>query len=377
MNIDKLKEHGITAIVNLAHGTRVGYYDNESNLKEVGIQYFGYSLTDSKRGSIDLQSEQTFVETIEKVDELMKTGENQVMITCLMGMSRSATACILYLMLKQNMTPYQAVKQLREVRDVFPNKHNLSYVVRLWNKRIPATIKILQTHLISIEPPERLIEYDTQLPFNPELKKKALEVYKTKDMTKIAKFCEDGLSDDCFVQVYPKVWIGNRKSVDNIEGLKANSITAIVNVAHGTKFAQYLGNADKLQENGIEYYGVQVSDFIKSEFNLEHEKALLEAPEIIAKLVENDKEVLITCFAGMSRSATAIIMFLMLHENMTAFDALAEVRNARDVFPSKDQLLYVARLHNKLFGFENQDVIDVDLKDDPLRSIVKNSSVEA
>ena len=41
---------------------------------------------------------------------------------------------------------------------------------------------------------------------------------------------------------------------------------------------------------------------------------------------------------------------------MTAYEALTHLRKARNINPSKQQLLYVAKLHNKTFGYEvNED----------------------
>ena len=381
LDLKKLQEIKINAIVNVAHGPHLGYFEADvEKLKSINVEYYGISIKDfTKKGQIEEDKEKAFLKAVNTIDNLLKENK-QVMVTCYMGMSRSATVAILYLMLKQKLTVIEAITQVRKKRDVQPNKTNLLYILKQHHSLLPASVQTLHQHMISIVPPERLIEYDTQMPVDPDRKVKHLEAINSKDMKIIADYAESTLSLDLYLEVFPRLFIGNKKSVEQLDKLKTHGITGVVNMAHGTKFAQYKGDESKLQEIGVEYHGISLSDFIDSEVNEEHEKALLQAPELIDKMLKtNDKNrILVTCFAGMSRSATALILYLMTKENMSAFDAITHVRQCRDVFPSKDQLVYVARVHNKTFGFENHQVLDMDqAKDDSFRQAVKDSKVEA
>jgi hypothetical protein len=67
---------------------------------------------------------------------------------------------------------------------------------------------------------------------------------------------------------------------------------------------------------------------------------------------------MVVCFVGCSRSATAVVSYLITKKQMTGFDALKQIRQHRDIFPSEEQLGYVARLHNKIHGFKDVDVTD-------------------
>ncbi len=60
----------------------------------------------------------------------------------------------------------------------------------------------------------------------------------------------------------------------------------------------------------------------------------------------------------------------MKEKAMTAYEAITQVRTNRDVNPSKQQLIYVARLHNSLFGYENVQVIDEEFPLTELRKMV-------
>ena len=51
---------------------------------------------------------------------------------------------------------------------------------------------------------------------------------------------------------------------------------------------------------------------------------------------------------GMSRSSTCVLAYLMLRQNMTAVEALTEVRRHREVRPNDGFLRQLADLDNKL-----------------------------
>ena len=69
---------------------------------------------------------------------------------------------------------------------------------------------------------------------------------------------------------------------------------------------------------------------------------------------------MVACHGGLSRSATTVLCYLILHERMSAYDAITQLRQIRNISPSKQQLLYIARLHNKEFGFQDVDEDDDD-----------------
>ncbi len=58
--------------------------------------------------------------------------------------------------------------------------------------------------------------------------------------------------------------------------------------------------------------------------------------------------VLVNCLMGMSRSSTCVLAFLMLRRDMTAVQALTEVRRHRDIRPNDGFLRQLADLDNRL-----------------------------
>ncbi|QQP32518.1 Uncharacterized protein FKW44_024458, partial [Caligus rogercresseyi] len=59
-------------------------------------------------------------------------------------------------------------------------------------------------------------------------------------------------------------------------------------------------------------------------------------------------KVLVNCMMGMSRSSTCVLAYLMLRQNMTAVEALSEVRRHRDIRPNDGFLRQLADLDNRL-----------------------------
>ena len=68
---------------------------------------------------------------------------------------------------------------------------------------------------------------------------------------------------------------------------------------------------------------------------------------------------MVTCAAGISRSSSTVLCYMIIKKDISAYDALKEIRQFRDVYPSKQQLMYVAKVHNKKFGFDDVEVVDV------------------
>jgi len=125
-----LKKSGVTHVLNTAEGTRVGLVDTNQNFyRPFGITYKGLKLLDVSQTNIAMY----FSEVAEYIDEALKSG-GKVLVNCLMGMSRSSTCVLAYLMLKQNMTAVEALTEVRRHREVRPNDGFLRQLADLDNK---------------------------------------------------------------------------------------------------------------------------------------------------------------------------------------------------------------------------------------------------
>eukprot|EP00093_Oithona_nana_P008005 08005.XXX_316132_318427_1 [CDS] Oithona nana genome sequencing. len=125
-----LKKVGVTHVLNTAEGSRQGMVDTNQNFyRPFGIKYKGFKLLDVAQTNIAMY----FAEVADYIDEALKSG-GKVLVNCLMGMSRSSTCVLAYLMLRQNMTAVEALTEVRRHREVRPNDGFLRQLADLDNK---------------------------------------------------------------------------------------------------------------------------------------------------------------------------------------------------------------------------------------------------
>ncbi|XP_033887619.1 dual specificity protein phosphatase 13-like [Acipenser ruthenus] len=117
---------GITHIVNAAHGiyhinTGAKYYSDTQ------MHYLGVEADDDPE--FDLSP--FFYPTAKFIRAGLNSPKGKVFVNCAMGVSRSATLVLAYLMICKNVTLLEAIKAVCEHRDVFPNSGFLSQLRQL------------------------------------------------------------------------------------------------------------------------------------------------------------------------------------------------------------------------------------------------------
>jgi predicted protein tyrosine phosphatase len=91
------------------------------------------------------------------------------------------------------------------------------------------------------------------------------------------------------------------------------------------------GVRDLVHSETVDYQWRSIIDGIPYEGHEEIVRRFDSAAEQIHQWVESDKRVLVHCFAGVSRSVTAVIWYLMRYRGMTWDEALAMIRASRAV----------------------------------------------
>ncbi len=148
-NCSEIRRHRFTHVLNCAHSSRRGgeIYDG------MGITYMGIDAHDSttydmsvnfnkaaefihaalkERGRLSTclkRTQSSFLQL--RVIKLCLLIEGKILVHCHVGVSRSATVVLAYLMLKQNMTLVEAVQKVKEGRGVFPNRGFLRQLIDL------------------------------------------------------------------------------------------------------------------------------------------------------------------------------------------------------------------------------------------------------
>uniref|UniRef100_A0A8C8TIC0 Dual specificity phosphatase 13B n=2 Tax=Peromyscus maniculatus bairdii TaxID=230844 RepID=A0A8C8TIC0_PERMB len=144
-------------------------------------------------------------------------------------------------------------------------------------------------------------------------------------------------------EVWPNLFLGDAYAARDKSRLIQLGITHVVNVAAG-KFQVDTG-AKFYRGTPLEYYGIEADDnpfFDLSVYFLPVARYIREA------LNSPRSRVLVHCAMGVSRSATVVLAFLMICENMTLVDAIQTVQTHRDICPNSGFLRQLQVLDNRL-----------------------------
>ncbi|XP_073990450.1 zinc finger protein-like 1 isoform X2 [Rhodnius prolixus] len=112
-----LRNRNITHVVNAAAGRGFGMVNtNASYYADLNIKYLGIELSDLSVSD----ASRYFYNTSDFIDEALQN-QGRVLVHCLMGISRSSTLVLAFLMLKRNMSAVEAVTAVRKHRNIHPN----------------------------------------------------------------------------------------------------------------------------------------------------------------------------------------------------------------------------------------------------------------
>ncbi|GAB6026224.1 hypothetical protein CHUAL_012431 [Chamberlinius hualienensis] len=127
-----LKRIGITHVLNAAQGKEKFYFVNTSAgyYEMHGIKFLGIPAVDF----MNFKMEPYFEQAADFVEEGVKAG-GKVLIHCRVGVSRSATLALAYLIIKKGMTAQDAMRTVRAQREIIPNPGFLQQLCDL-NERI-------------------------------------------------------------------------------------------------------------------------------------------------------------------------------------------------------------------------------------------------
>ncbi|XP_052427897.1 dual specificity protein phosphatase 13-like [Carassius gibelio] len=124
-NRNALMKMGITHVLNAAHSKQgsIGdqsYYGNT-------VEYYGIPAEDSS--SFDLSV--YFKPASDFIHKALRKKNGKVLVHCIMGMSRSATLVLAYLMLRQRLSLRTAIQTVVLQRAIYPNRNFLSLLLDL------------------------------------------------------------------------------------------------------------------------------------------------------------------------------------------------------------------------------------------------------
>ncbi|XP_045295651.1 dual specificity protein phosphatase 13 isoform X2 [Leopardus geoffroyi] len=144
-------------------------------------------------------------------------------------------------------------------------------------------------------------------------------------------------------EIWPNLFLGDAYAARDKNKLTQLGITHVVNVAAG-KFQVDTG-AKFYRGMPLEYYGIEADDNPFFDLSVYF---LPVARYIRTALSVPKGRVLVHCAMGVSRSATVVLAFLMICENMTLVEAIQTVQAHRDICPNSGFLQQLQVLDNRL-----------------------------
>jgi len=155
-------------------------------------------------------------------------------------------------------------------------------------------------------------------------------------------------------EVYPGLFVGNRLAATNLDVLHSQGITHLLNAAHPGPDNSMTVDCRHIEQSDIVYLGLQLSDDSTENIRAVFSQAsrwISESLDPSTNSEENSEKaskVLINCWAGISRSATLALAFLIEQRNMDLKQAVKQVKLARDVAPNRGFLMQLVQYEKEL-----------------------------
>ncbi|TVC49512.1 Dual specificity phosphatase DUPD1 [Bagarius yarrelli] len=124
-NRTALQRLGITHILNAAHSKRGSIGDQR--FYGASFVYCGIPADDSTHFDLDIY----FRPAAEFIHKGLRSVDGKVLVHCIMGMSRSSSLVLAYLMLYHHMSLRSAIHRLVQKRAIYPNRNFLALLLDL------------------------------------------------------------------------------------------------------------------------------------------------------------------------------------------------------------------------------------------------------
>ncbi|XP_013995803.1 dual specificity protein phosphatase 26 [Salmo salar] len=128
-------------------------------------------------------------------------------------------------------------------------------------------------------------------------------------------------------EVWPRLYIGDQDIASDRRELARLGITHILNCAQ----SKWRGGAEYYAGMDITYQGIEAHDTPSFDMSVN----FYPAAEFIHRALSSGGKVLVHCAVGVSRSATLVLAYLMIRQNLTLVEAIKAVKDHRGVIPNR------------------------------------------
>ncbi|XP_065806044.1 uncharacterized protein [Labrus bergylta] len=318
----------ITHIVNAAHGRM--HCQGSHDFYGSTVDYYGVPADDSP--SFDLS--RYFFPAAEYIQSALDTAGARVFVHCAVGVSRSASLVLAYLMIHHHYSLLEAIHKVKERRWIFPNTGFLKQLCAL-------DVKLRVTNPLYLKDKSEIDQREGGFGLKmSSMKGKRKEYLTVKDLQKVLDSCKLHLNE--VDEVWPKIYIGNVAVAQNKAALLKLGITHVLNAAHSKRGS--IGN-QSFYGNTIVYCGIPAEDSTHFDLDVYFQHA---ADFIHKALKSPDGRVLVHCIMGMSRSSTLVLAYLMIYRHLTLKQALQKLLQKRAIYPNRNFLALLLDLDLQL-----------------------------
>uniref|UniRef100_A0A3Q3QBE5 Dual specificity protein phosphatase n=2 Tax=Monopterus albus TaxID=43700 RepID=A0A3Q3QBE5_MONAL len=133
-----------------------------------------------------------------------------------------------------------------------------------------------------------------------------------------------------------------RHSAESRADLITRQITHVLSAAHSKR----RGPPEIYEVMKITYMGIEAHDSCDFDISVH----FCAAADFIHRALSSGGKVLVHCHVGVSRSATLVLAYLMLKQNLTLVEAICAVKDKRGIIPNRGFLRQLIKLNGQLFG---------------------------
>ncbi|XP_064174205.1 dual specificity phosphatase 29-like [Anguilla rostrata] len=340
-----LSQLGITHVVNAAAGPR-RINTGPQFYADVPVEYRGVEAADHP--SFDLRPffhpTAEFIQTAlaQKGKCFWASQAGKVLVHCAMGVSRSATLVLAFLMICENLTLVEAINAVRQHRHICPNEGFLDQL-----RNLDTTLATQRHSEFAVESMmSGATKNRKKINAYAEVKANPNSDYVTPGAFDLEKIFwrGSGAAYTHVNEVWPNVFIGDEKTALERDNLEKMGVTHILNAAEG-KWNNVATGPKYYSDMNVEYYGVEAEDV--PTFNL-GEFFHPAAQFIDQALSSPQNKLLVHCVMGRSRSATLFLAYLMIHKDMTVVEAIEHVKERRCILPNRGFLKQLRQLDIQL-----------------------------
>eukprot|EP00066_Takifugu_rubripes_P002340 XP_003964208.1 PREDICTED: dual specificity phosphatase DUPD1-like [Takifugu rubripes] len=314
---------GITHVVNAAHGPstpppKCCFHVNTGPrfYRDMNVDYYGVEADDATEFILS----PFFYPTARYLRAALAAG-GKVLVHCLMGVSRSATLVLAFLMIVEGLTLREAAAAVRPHRDICPN---------------PGFLQQLRILDMSLER-ERRRRQRGQTPGHSAREEP------TPSLTELRKILwTDRKPVESINQVWPNLYIGDESVARDLATLSSLGVTHVLNAAAGR---HRINTGQRFYSSlDVEYHGVEAADH--PEFHLQ--PFFVPATQFIDKALRSKGKVFVHCAMGVSRSGALVLAYLMICQGLSLTEAIVAVRLNRDIGPNSGFLEQLRQLELSL-----------------------------